>query len=122
MTLPTTLLAYQDCQELLDRALADDHGIRMKVDNYDAATHERSRIHYCRKLVREENCTIYEPGDPMYAKSVYDCVVVRIKNIAGEFYLYLERNDKIRGKVESLSEIESEPEAEAPAIEVARRV
>ena len=121
MTLPDNLLAYQDCTELLAQAVEDPCGVRLKVRDFDQAVNERSRIHYCRKLHRRESMSIYAEGDPMYGKSEYDVITVRIKNIDGEFYLYLERNDKIRGEVEKLSEIEAEPEAEPEQL-VARRV
>ena len=114
MTLPTSLLSYQDCTELLDSAIADDFGIRYKVADYDEAMHEQSRIHMCRKLHREANKTIYEEGDPLYGRSIYDAIVVRIKNLDGKFFLYLERNDKVRGTIEPLSTLEPEPEPGPP--------
>lgn len=117
MTLPDNLLAYGDCTELLSQAVEDPRGVRLRVEDYDKAMHERSRIHYCRTLHRRESTLIYEPGDPMYGKSQYDIITIRIKNINGEFYLYLERNDKIKGAVEKLSEITDVEFVEIPAVE-----
>ncbi|SRR5260221_7474857 len=119
MTLPNSLLSYQDCTELLDRAIEDDNGIRWEVPDYGQAMHQQSRLHYCRKLHRLENARIYDDTHHLYNRSVYDAIVVRIRNIDGQFFLYLERNDKVRGKIESLSELE----APAPTNgEVKRRV
>lgn len=112
MTLPNSLMAYQDCIELFDSAIEDATGVRLKVNDYDHAIHQRSRLHYCRKLHREENARIYDESNVMFGKSPYDAIVVRIKKVDEDFYLYLERNDKVRGEIESLSEIEAAPKIE----------
>ncbi len=118
MSLPTSLLSYTDCTELLDKALEDDRGIRYKLASYDEAWQMQTRIHYCRRLHRDENKVIYDEGHQLYGRSLYDPIVVRIKRIENEFWIYLERR-KIHGEVESLSELEAEP---APPNGVNRRV
>ncbi len=107
MSLPTSLLAYIDCTELLDKALEDPRGIRYQLATYDEAWQMQTRIHYCRRLHRDENKAIYDEGHQLHGRSLYDPIVVRIRNIEGVFYVYLEQR-KIRGKVENLSEINGE--------------
>ncbi|MFA6159428.1 MAG: hypothetical protein WC763_07420 [Candidatus Paceibacterota bacterium] len=109
MSVSNSILAYQDCLEILDRASEDELGARIKVDNMDAAIHLRSRIHYARKLHRQENAKTYEASHVMHGKSHYDALVVRIKSDGSAIYVYLERTDKVAGEIEPLSS--------APAIE-----
>lgn len=106
MSVSTSLLAYQDCITIMDQALADPKGARIKVANAGDASYQRLRMHYARKLHRDENAKTYEQGHAMHGRSEYDAITVRIRNIGGECYLYLERTDVVAGEVESLSELE----------------
>lgn len=106
MSVSTSLLAYQDCLEIMDRALADPKGARIKVTDADEASHQRLRMHYARKLHRDENAKTYEAGHKMHGRSEYDALTVRIKNVEGIVYLYLERTDIVANEIESLSALE----------------
>ena len=119
MTVSNSLLSYQDCTKLLEAAMEDTLGARLKVRDMDEAYFQRGRIHYCRKLWRKENAVIYEPGHAMHGRTIFDALVVRIRNVDGEFYIYLERTDEIRGEVEGLSQLEAEAEVEEVADEPA---
>lgn len=105
MTVSTSLLAYQDCIAYMDKGIADPKGIRFKVESIEEATYQRTRIHYARKLHRDENAKTYEPGHKMHGRSEYDALVCRIKNVDGDIYIYLERTDFEPTDAESLSDI-----------------
>lgn len=121
MTVSTSLLAYQDCTAIMDQALADEKGARYKVSDVDEASHQRMRIHYARKLHRDENAKTYEPGHPMHGRSEYDALTCRIKNVDGSIYIYLERTDTVQTEVEPLSGIAAEPPA-FPAYTAVRQI
>lgn len=106
MSLPTSRHAYKDCIEVYDKALADDQGARVKVPDHDAAVFFRMRMNNIRKILREESQKIYEKDDPKYGITPYDPLTVRIKNLNGEFYIYVEHQGLDLGETESLSEVE----------------
>lgn len=112
MTISSSPLSYQDCYDLMTEALGDDKGARVKMADIDAAIFLRMRMHNARKLDRNANKEIYDPGDKMYNVSIYDKLVVRIRNIKGEFWIYVEQTSMgMLGTVEKLSEVvEEEPE------------
>jgi len=103
-------LAYSDCFDLFEKAIADPKGIKIKFANPDDAYHFRLRLHQARKIDRKDNTEIYEPGDVMYGKSVYDRITCRIRNDGTGVWLRLERVDAREFEVESLNEPEKEPE------------
>lgn len=105
MSLPTTRHAYLDCYTYFDSTLDDPKGIRLRVADIDAATNLRMRLHQARKIRRNESMDIYEPGHPQYGVSPYDNIVVRIRTVSGQVYLYLEQIP-ISTEIEALSELE----------------
>ena len=118
MTISISRASYTDCYELMDVAIADSRGIRygIKAESIakaiDNATFLRMRMHQARKLDRDQNKEIYERDHPMWGCSVYDKLTVRIKNIAGDIYLYLEQSMVNISNAEPLSmlpEIDYEP-------------
>lgn len=105
MTVSTSLLAYTDCIAFMESALEDDLGARQEVTDADAAVQLRTRIHYARKLHRDENAKSYEPGHMMHGRSEFDKLICRIKHEGEKTYVYLEKIDKPQGKVEGLSQV-----------------
>ena len=103
MSLPTSRHSYRDCQGLFDAALSDPQGARVKVESIDAATHFRMRMQQYRKLDRQDSTLIYEKGDPKYGVSTYDPLVVKIKNVEGEFYVQVEHVGLGLGEIEPLT-------------------
>lgn len=105
MTAPATRLAYGDAYEYLDRALDDPAGIRIECGSKAEAYTLRSRLHYARRVDRNDNSIALPLGDELHAKSVYDILVCRIKeDTTGGWWVYIERaviGDKV---IESLSE------------------
>lgn len=111
MTAPTTRLSYGDSYDALDRAKDDPKGIRIRFKDYAEASTFRSRLHYARQVDRRDNLQIYDESDPLFGRSVYDTLVVRIReDTEGAWWVYIEHasiEDKV---VESLSEIEDAAE------------
>lgn len=104
MAMNSSLLAYQDCVDLLDRALADPLGCRFPCLSWRAAIRLRTRIHYARKLTRDANMETYPPGHPMFGRSEYDKISVRLREEGPSFFLYLE-HITAPTVVENLSEL-----------------
>jgi hypothetical protein len=109
MTLPVTRKAYEDSFDVLDKALEDPKGIRIPFDTSAEATTYRMRLNNARKVDRNHNARIYEPGDPMHGESVYDTLQFTIRiGDDGTHFVYIEPRSKHIAEVESLTEIESE--------------
>lgn len=104
MTLSTSKLAYDDCYAVMDAALADDQGARMRMADLDAATHFRMRCHQARKIDRELNAETYEKGHALHNVSEYDRLTFKIRGGAtSEVWLLVERTKIIPGEVLSLA-------------------
>lgn len=119
MSLPTSILSYGDCFKVMDAALEDDIGCRVKIEDYGAARFFRMRMNYARRLDRAKNAEIYEEGHRMHGCSQYDSLVfrVRLDQVGGEefYWVYAEKQDIVLGEIQPLSEgIGSSAEAEMP--------
>lgn len=117
MSLPASIRAYPDCAELFELAAKDPKGARACLGTRDAAIHMRTRMHYFRSLDRQANAEVYPQGDPMHGVSLYDELVVQLKqDNANEWWLYVEpRGSKILA-MEGLSD--EPPLLEADSTEV----
>lgn len=107
-------LAYSDCFELLEKAIDDPKGIRVKFASYEDAYHFRLRVHTARKIDRVDNMEIYQPGDQMFGRSVYDGLTMKIKRLNGKdwrdgAWLNMERIDAREFELESLASVEEVP-------------
>lgn len=71
-------LAYIDCRALWDRALEATKGIRVPVGAHGQAVQLRLRLNRYRAIDRRENAKTYEPGHPLFGRSVYDAFAVRL--------------------------------------------
>lgn len=107
MSLPTSRLAFVDCIEVFDRALEDPKGIRVRQKDSDAAWHYRMRMHQARKLIQNDNRQTYEEDHPMFGRSIYDTLAIRIRKVDDIFYLYIAPY-ATPTEIEPLSEIEDE--------------
>lgn len=114
MPVSTSRLAYSDCYDLLDKAIADKRGARVRVKNENLALHLRGRLNKARYLDREENLIIYQRGEPLHGRSVYDPLVITItEDDDGWTWVRLEKRDMSDYYVESLSEGEEDGEYES---------
>ncbi len=111
MVTSTSRLAYGDCYDLMDKAIADPKGIKIKFAQEEDAWHFRIRLHTARKIDRLDNMVTYPETHALHGRSVYDALVMRIKTLTDKVvWLRLERVDGREFEIESLSEPETEPE------------
>jgi hypothetical protein len=103
MTFPTHRVSYQVEYDILDKALGQELGARIRMPSLEAATHLRARVHQARKIDREENRDAYDEGHPMHGQSIYDKIVCRLKQVKGHAYLYLEQRNAQNFEVEPIS-------------------
>lgn len=120
MTVSTSRKAYKDCYDLFDRALAAPLGIRNRCTDPGQANHLRVRLHQARILLRRESLSIYAEEDPNHGASPYDSLIVRIKDVDGHWWVYLEPR-MMNGVVEELTEDTPTPPASPmPEYEIKR--
>jgi hypothetical protein len=106
MSISTSRLSYQDCFELMEKAIEDSKGVRVSVGTYDKATFFRMRCHTARQIDRRDNKTIYKEGEKLHGASIYDALTFRIKrDVDDEWWVYAEKTELEAGAVESLSEL-----------------
>lgn len=93
MSWNTSLLAFDDAREALDRAVASDKGIKINCASHGLAVSLRSRFNYYRKQDRAANRKTYGPEHPKHNTSVYDTLVLRIphKTESDANVLYIEK-------------------------------
>lgn len=72
MGLSKSLLSYKDVQDLCDRAMQAERGIKVKPGGSMSPQTLRDRIYHFRKMQRAENAKIYPPGEPMHGVCPYD--------------------------------------------------
>lgn len=108
MPLPKSIHAYNDCKEIYERAmdsvLAEGPGVRVRQPDWDAANYLRMRMNNARAINRRDNQDIYEPGDPLYKASEWDTLMVTIKKVGEEFYLYVEPHGIDTSSIEAIPE------------------
>lgn len=107
MTTSISRLSYSDCFEALEKAIADPLGQRIRLRSENECNHLRMRIHQARSIDRKDNRSVYEADHPMYGRSIYDPLVLRIRHIDEVWYLYLEQV-RIKGQMQSLTEVPEE--------------
>lgn len=113
MPVSNSRLSYGDCFALFERALADPKGARYQCPPGDFGQNQyfRMRMHQARSLDRIDNKTMYEIGDPLYGRSVYDVLIVQLKeDTEGKWWTYVSHTGIDEGAIESLSEIEGAAE------------
>jgi len=95
MAINLSRLAYGDCYDLLEKAISSDYptGLRVKFANRNEAIHFRQRLHNARYVDRLDNTKVYPDTHPMYGRSVYDIVNIRVRDLVDGWWLRLERVD-----------------------------
>lgn len=103
MSLPNSLHAYTSELDAFERAAQSPRGIRIMFDTHQQARYYSNRLHYARKLDRQENTRVLELAHPLYGKSNHDGFVVSIKeDTEGKWWIYINKNEIIPGTVEEL--------------------
>ena len=111
MVASNSRFSYSDCFQLMDSAMADEKGIRIKFATKEEAWHFRIRLHTARRIDRTDNMETYGIGHPMYGKSAYDPLTMRIREMAdGSIWLRLEKVDAREFEVQSLADDDPQPE------------
>ena len=82
----------------MDQALLEEKGVRIKFDQPNHATRFRQRCNMLRVLDRRDNLTVYDKNHPMYGRSAYDVLVLRV--VDSNVELRKESVDEIDLKVE----------------------
>lgn len=121
MSMSTSLLAYSDCIQYLDRALEDNRGIRIRVKDIPSAMYFRLRCNQARKLDRENNAKVYDLDHPMHGRSSYDQLVLKVRKADDNTaWVYIDKVRQVYGEAEALSELPPEelPEYTQPEVEV----
>lgn len=106
MVASNSRFSYSDCYELMDQAIADPKGIRIKFATQEEAWHFRIRLHTARRIDRTENMDTFPLGHPMHGRSAYDPLTMRIRTMADGLWLRLEKVDAREFEVSSLSDDE----------------
>ncbi len=119
MSLSRSPRSFDDCYEIMDRALDDEKGARFAVKDISQAMYTRMRLHHARSLDRVTNLTAHPEGHAMHGCSVYDELVVRIReDRQGQIFVYLERMKVDWSRVDVLSEIDEETRPALPKVEL----
>lgn len=111
MALSNQIAAYDDCFEVYERAWSDEVGVRVEFPSKTQASLFQMRMCHARMLQREENKRIFDKGHLSWGKSLYDKLVVRLReDTEGHWWVYVERHGQDLGTIESLSNNEAADE------------
>lgn len=111
MPVSSSRLSYSDCEALFEKALDDAKGARYQVADGDFGKNQyfRMRMHQFRALDRQDNKTIHEIGEKLHGRSVYDVLIVQLKqDVEGKWWTYVVHTEIDPAEIEVLSEIEGE--------------
>jgi hypothetical protein len=115
MGMSNSRLAFSDCYELMEKALEDQKGIRIKYATEQDAWLYRLRLHNARKIDRKDNQENYEAGHGMHGRSIYDQLIMRLRPVLngnGAYWLRIEKLTIDGLEIHSLSEESAEVEAD----------
>lgn len=101
MATSNSRLAYEDCFEALDRALASSRGVRITVESEGAAYHLRNRLNAARTKDREANAETYDDEHPLHGSSQYDSLVIKLR-LAGEKPVILIEKIRLNATIEEI--------------------
>lgn len=110
MPVSNSRLSYTDCFTLFDRALDDKKGVRYQVNKGASrgdAWQFRLRMHNARQIDRKDNKELYEVGAPLYGRSIYDPLLIQIKqDVEQKWWIYVVHTEIDGDEIEALSELE----------------
>lgn len=104
MSFNRSILAFDDIRHVFDRALQTPHGLKIPCGSRGKAVNLRARFNYFRKIDRDESFKIYPPDHPMFGKSSYDKLALRIpeKGSPEENVLFIEPHSAEKYKIEEI--------------------
>jgi len=103
MSVIESRIGYEDCYEVMDKALDAKDGIRIGFANYGEAHYFRQRMNKARLLDRRFNKERYEPNHIKHGKSEYDALWFRLLDLEGLTWVYAERRPSQRGVIEEIN-------------------
>lgn len=107
MTTPKSRLSYKMHFDILDRAMSDPKGIRIRMSDHGQAWRMRLEIHHARKIDRDDNETTYDEGHMLHGCSVYDQLLATIEvDDHKQTWLYVHKRDANAFHIEELSTID----------------
>ena len=110
MSLSNSLLAYSDCLDFFEKVIDDPKGGRVFIGSYADAHHFRMRCNQARKLHRQQNEMVHEPGTKLWGCSEYDPLCLQIKvDTNGSHWVYAVKMQIDASQIELLSEIDDTP-------------
>lgn len=104
MAASTSRLSYSDCFDVLNKALSNDKGIRVEVPDYGAGNHFRVRLHTARSVDRKDNREAYSEDHKLYGRSIYDALVVQLREEKGKWWMYIRKFSTDNLNIEPLGE------------------
>lgn len=72
----SSLLAYNDVKEILDKAMAAPKGVRVSFETTNAAIRWVGRANSFRMADRKANAKLYPEGHSMHMASAYDVLLI----------------------------------------------
>jgi hypothetical protein len=104
MATSTSRLSYRDCYDVFDAALSNERGVKIEMLDYGAGNHFRVRLHTARSIDRKDNRAMYQPDHKLYGRSIYDPIVIRLRQEGTQWWMYLERFDAGSLNIQPLGE------------------
>jgi len=109
MTAAQTIGAYTDCQNVFDRALAAERGIRIPFASKGDAVCQRNRLNHFRSMHRKLSKEILPKDHPEFGMSCYDPYMVSLReDTEGFWWIY------IIPRIDNFGEAEEITDANAP--------
>ena len=107
MALSSSINAYTDCLEFLERSLDEARGARIWFHTEGEANHWRMRCNQARKLHREQNKRSHEVNTKMWGVSEYDPLVMTVREGSDEvWWVYAQKMELAANRVEAIPEDE----------------
>jgi hypothetical protein len=94
MSLSNSRQAYEDCYDMMDKALESSDGVRVGFEDREQAVYLRMRMNQARQLDRKFNTGRYNGDDPRRRHSEYDVLSMRIRVEGGMYWIYIEKRQK----------------------------
>jgi hypothetical protein len=102
MPLNDSRIAYEDCYDIMGKALVSEDGMRVGYPTEDEAKYLQMRMNYARTLDRKFNRGRYAHDHPMHGKSEFDVLTFRVRRQGDRYWLYAERKPP-KGVIEEIT-------------------
>lgn len=103
MPVSPSLLSFEDCQVVMDRALESEIGIAITLETPGAAVHFRQRCYKFRNLSHSIARKAFDDGDPRSQASPYDALIVTISR-SKKNVIEIRRRENIKFDITELLE------------------